>query len=138
MKAMPSEEFAKVVMGECSPISPFAPIAEYDPDGDCLEFFIEPDPFYAERIDDLVTVYLSEETGEIVGSLIKGIRGLIRKWPGFVVEIENGKVHLKHIFLAALWTSDRGRERMPVIRYRELIKAAEETDVEAEVGMALA
>jgi hypothetical protein len=44
----------------------------YDPDGACIEFLAKPEPFYAERIDDLVTVYYSQDTHEVIGSLLKG------------------------------------------------------------------
>ena len=55
------------------PAQQFRPTATYDPDGDCIEFLAKPDPFYAERVDDLVTVYYSQETNEVIGSLIKGV-----------------------------------------------------------------
>ena len=54
------------------PAEDFKPTAVYDPDGDCIEFIAKPDPFYAERVDDLLTVYYSQESGEEVGSLIEG------------------------------------------------------------------
>lgn len=61
------------------PSEPFEPSATYDPDGDRIEFIARPDSFYAERVDDLVTVYYSHETNEIVGSLIKGVSQLSRQ-----------------------------------------------------------
>ncbi|MCK4787137.1 MAG: hypothetical protein KAV87_25485, partial [Desulfobacteraceae bacterium] len=76
MKAMSSSEFGKFVMRmaeDSKRTKPFKPNARYDPDGDCIEFFTKPHSFYAERIDDLVTVYYSHETKEIIGSLIKGV-----------------------------------------------------------------
>jgi hypothetical protein len=54
----------------------FRPTATYDPDGDCIEFLAKPDSFHAERIDDLVTVYYSQETDEVIGALIKGVSKL--------------------------------------------------------------
>lgn len=73
MKAMTNEEFAERVNELARSVSGTPqPTAVYDPDGDCIEFLAKPEPFYAERIDDLVTVYYSQETREIIGSLIKG------------------------------------------------------------------
>ena len=46
----------------------FSPFADYDADGDCIEFFLKPDPHYGERVDGLLTVYRSQENKEIVGS----------------------------------------------------------------------
>ena len=64
MTVTSNSEFAKRMMLLARPSEQFKPTATYDPDGDCIEFLAKPDPFYAERIDDLVTVYYSQETGE--------------------------------------------------------------------------
>ena len=79
MTAASSSEFAKRMMLLAGPAEQFEPTAIYDPDGDCIEFLAKPDPFYAERVDDLVTVYYSQETNEVVGSLIKGVSGFWKK-----------------------------------------------------------
>lgn len=73
MTVTSNSEFAKRMMLLARPGEHFEPTAVYDPDGDCIEFVAKPDPFIAERIDDLVTVYTSQETGELTGSLIKGV-----------------------------------------------------------------
>ena len=77
MTAMSNSDFAKRMMLLARPAEQFEPTATYDPDGDCIEFLARPDPFYAERVDDLVTVYYSQESNEVVGSLIKGVRGFM-------------------------------------------------------------
>src|SRR6266852_2891605 len=103
-----NEEFAKRMMLLAKPAEQFRPTATYDPDGDCIEFLAKPDPFFAERVDDLVTVYYSQQTGEIVGSLIKGVcrfcQQFSKKNPGFRIVIQDGPVRLEHIFLARLWS----------------------------------
>ena len=75
MATMSSSDFAERMMLLASSATEFRPTATYDPDGDCIEFLAKPDPFYAERVDDLVTVYRSQETHEVVGSLTQGITG---------------------------------------------------------------
>jgi len=135
---MSNDDFAKKVMQLAKPAAEFKPVATYDPDGDCIEFFAAADLFYAERIDDRVTVYYSRETGEIVGSLIKGVRNLcmrlLEKFPGFKIAIHGDRVRLEHIFLAQLWSEPRDEDDMLVMTYEKLIKVAEETAVEAEVA----
>jgi hypothetical protein len=70
MTALTNEAFAARVLEVAGQPPPrFTPTAYYDPDGDCIEFLASPDNFYAERVDDLVTVYYSEETGAVIGSL---------------------------------------------------------------------
>ncbi len=70
MTVTSNEEFAKRMMLLTEPAEPFRPTATYDPDGDCIEFLVSPDPFYAERVDDVLTVYYSQETGQVIGSFI--------------------------------------------------------------------
>src|SRR5271155_4913715 len=108
MTAMSDSDFAKRMMLLARPAEQFRPTATYDPDGDCVEFLAKPDPFYAERVDDLVTVYYSQETGEVVGSLIKGVvrfcNEFSKKNPGFHIVIEDGPIRLEHLFLARMWS----------------------------------
>ena len=99
-------EFAKRMMLLAKPAAQFRQTAVYEPDGDCIEFLTNPDPFYAERVDELVTVYYSQETGEVIGSLIKGVsrfcKELSEKLPGFRIVVEDGPIRLEHLFLARL------------------------------------
>jgi hypothetical protein len=67
-------DLAKRMMLLARPAEQFVSTSTYDPDGDCIEFLAKPDPFYAERVDDLVTVYYSQETNEVIGSLITDVR----------------------------------------------------------------
>jgi hypothetical protein len=118
----------------------FKPTAAYDRDGDCIEFLAKPDAFYAERIDDLVTVYYSQETDEVIGSLIKGVskfcRELEGKLPGFKIEIHDGPVRLQHIFQARLWSGPFKPHDVPTLIYRKLIEVADDAVVEGELCMA--
>lgn len=140
MSAMSSSDFAKRMMLLARPAEQFEPTATYDPDGDCIEFLAKPDPFYAERVDDLVTVYYSQATNEVIGSLIKGVRGFCEKidqtMPGFKIEIRDGRVRLVHIFRARLWSSKTDPKALATLTYEKLIQVAEETDVEAEMCLA--
>ncbi len=135
MSALTNDEFAARVMELAAPVAPFSPTAYYDPDGDCIEFLARPDNFHAERVDDLVTVYHSEETGEIIGSLLKGVtplcQKLLERLPGFKIEIEHGKVKLVHIFLAQLWAADPNG--LATLTYQKLIDVAGPTGVEVEL-----
>jgi hypothetical protein len=133
-------DFAKLAMLHARPAAQFRPTATYDPDGDCIEFLAKPEPFFAERFDDLVTVYFSQETGEIIGSLIKGVttfyKEFTRKNPGFRIVIEGGPVRLEHLILARMWSSELSREKIRTLTYQKLIDVAGETIVEGDLCFA--
>lgn len=137
MTVTSNEEFAKRMLLLARPAEQFEPTAAYDPDGDCIEFLAKPDPFYGERLDDLVTVYYSQETDEVIGSLLKGVSKfcaeVLTKMPGFKVEIHDGKVQLVHIFRARLWSSRLDPQEMPSLIYQKLIEVANQSEVETEL-----
>jgi hypothetical protein len=129
-------EFAKRMMLLARPVEQFRPTATYDPDGDCIEFLAKADPFYAERVDDLVTVYYSQETGEVIGSLLKGVstfcKQMLEQMPGFQIEINNGRVRLVHLFRARLWSSAKDPQDLATLTYRKLINVAEQANAEVD------
>lgn len=139
MTVTSNADFAKRMMLLARPAEQFEPTATYDPDGDCIEFLAKPDPFYAERVDDLVTVYYSQETNEVVGSLIKGVSkfcdDLLAKMPGFRIEVRDGRVRLLHIFLARLWSSERDPQELVTLAYKKLIDVAQDTAVEVDAEL---
>jgi len=96
------------------------------------------EPFYAQRVDDLVTVYYRQETHEVIGSLIKGASRfcseILKRLPGFRIEVIDRDVRLEHIFRAKLWSAEHDPGDLVTITYRKLIKAAEETGVTLEGG----
>jgi hypothetical protein len=133
-----NKDFEQLILSQV-PTTPFKPLAHYDPDGDCIEFIASDESFYAERIDSLVTVYYGRQSKEIVGSLIKGVskfmREIIKRAPGFRIEIVDGRIKLKHLFTARLWSEEQcDPKAMPAVLYRKLRRVAEEASVEADVG----
>ena len=137
MTVTSNEDFAKRMMLLARPAEQFEPTATFDPDGDCIEFLAKPDPFYGERVDDLVTVYYSQESGEVIGSLLKGVSRfcaeMLTKMPGFKIEIHDGRVQLVHIFRARLWSSALDPQAMPALVYQKLIEVADKTEVETDM-----
>jgi hypothetical protein len=140
MSATSDTDFAKRMMLLARPAELFRPTATYDPDGDCIEFLAKPEPFYAERVDDLVTVYYGQESGEVVGSLVKGVarfcQEFSKKNPGFRIVIKDGPVHLEHLFLAHLWSTQQDPQAIQTLIYRKLIEVAGETVVDGEFCLA--
>jgi hypothetical protein len=139
MTTMSNEEFAKRMMLLAQPASEFKPEATYDPDGDCIEFLAKPDPFYEERVDDLLTVYYSQRTHEVVGSLVKGVSKLAKRMterlPGFAITIEDRRVRLEHFLLAGMWLRESQATSIQVLVYKKLAQIAEKTDVEVSADL---
>lgn len=137
MKAMPNDDFAKAVLSMGKAKARAKGIAHYEKDGACIEFFASSEPFYAERVDELVTVYYSQETKKIIGSQIKGVstfvRAMVDKFPGFGIEIRDGRIKLRHLFRAKLWSGKGDPNDVTVLQYQKLIEVAEESDVETDL-----
>ena len=137
MRKVTNDEFARLVMESTQSMKPFVPAADYDPDGDCIEFLTKPDPFYAKRIDNLLTVYHSQYNDEVIGSYIKGVSvlrdDLLKRYPGFAIEIHSGKVKLAHLFLAKMWSEPQPQDEILVMTYRQLIEKAQESNAEADL-----
>ncbi|MBM3881691.1 MAG: hypothetical protein FJ387_18525 [Verrucomicrobia bacterium] len=142
MKTMSNDEFAKRMMLLAKPASEFKPSAYYDADGDCIEFLAKPDPFYEERVDDLVTVYYSQKTGEVIGSLLKGVsklaRRLAQKLPGFLITIQDGRIRLEHLFLAGMWLQKSEPQAIDLLAYKKLAEIAERTSVDVSAELCAA
>lgn len=114
------------------PARVFLPFAEYNRDGDCIEFFLDPEPHYAERIDGLLTVYRSQQTNDIVGAQIKRVSQILKKFPGLQVEVHDGKISLVSIIRVSLWSLPRKHGQEVVHIYKILTDKAEGFSAEME------
>ncbi len=142
MSALSNEEFAKRVRDLAARVQSTGASAYYDPDGDCIEFLARAEEFWAERIDDLVTVYYSEQSGEVIGSLIKGVSRFIKEHPNLAIFVEAGRVRLSHLFLAGLLCDRPDQRDLEVLTYKkkqqvykELFERAEETQAETTLAI---
>lgn len=56
----------------------FRSAPQYFPTGDFLTYFLKDVPHYAERLDEVLTVYLDAATKELVGLKVKGVRHILK------------------------------------------------------------
>lgn len=98
----------------------FKPYAYYGEEEDALTFFFRDEQDYAKRLNKRVTVYLSTETGDLTGCLIKNVRQVLEDIGWFDVQIDHGRVNLKMLFLALRGTFAEQTEGRTL--YRELGK----------------
>lgn len=87
---------------------------QYFPEGDFVTLFVSGGLFYADRVDDLVTVYRSEDTDQIIGCKIKSVNSILQNFSGFGVLIEDHTVSIGLLFFGAA-NDDERRDA-----YREL------------------
>jgi hypothetical protein len=85
--------------------SGIAPKPWFNPDGDCIIYQTSDEPFVAERIDEVLTLYRSIESDAVIGYQIKGVRAILHLFDFdslTVTSAQNGKeVSLVAILLAA-------------------------------------
>lgn len=106
---------------------------EYDADGDCLEFFLGNDNFYAQRVDQLLTLYVSRSTNRPIGGMLKGVVSLVRKFlekaPGFAHEISGHSIEVEKLLTARLWSMEQDGARAE--SYKQLRTATAQKRVRA-------
>jgi hypothetical protein len=134
---MNSSEFAKAIESMVSrPGHP--PYVYSDLKRDYVEFLAAPDDYYAEYVDDHVTVFYSQVSREMIGSRISNIAELLRKFPGLYIEIHDSRVKIQHLLQCSVWATPEPAT-WPVIKHQKikaLIEVAERTDAQAELELA--
>ena len=113
----------------------FTPDPSYNPYGDCIHYHWRGDEFYADRIDDKLTVYRSTASGEAVGCQIKGISALVQLLGGFGISLNEQDGTPLAMFLFASQAAsdspvDAAAEREKVYRY--VLEQAGKAKVELE------
>jgi hypothetical protein len=83
----------------------------YSADGDFITIYLRDQDSYAERVDELLTVYLSVENHSLVGCKIKGVRRLLKTLGDFGVSISGKDISLNLLFLVGALFSPANRER---------------------------
>ena len=101
----------------------FQPIPHYFRNGDFVSYYFGNDPCRAQRVDDLLTVYLSDRTGELVGCKIKGVKHLLTSLGNFGVTIQDGDLKLGFFFCLGKSTAKDEEQRR---RYEELCGLAKD------------
>jgi hypothetical protein len=79
----------------------------WNPDGDCIIYQTTDEATIAERIDDVLTIYVSAISGKPIGFQIKGIAAMSHKfgWAGAEVEFKERDKELLEVSLSTLLLS---------------------------------
>ncbi len=100
------------------PSKGFRAVPHYFPAGDYVTFYVKDERCFAERVDDLLTVFLSSETGEMVGCKIKGIKHLLAALGVFGVVVSSADLALE---LFCVMGKSSAKDRDQRRRYDEAI-----------------
>lgn len=84
----------------------FIPRPLYTVEGDSLMFYLKDEESFRQRIDDLLTVYRSFATNDIIGCQIKGVRRKLDELNKFRVTVTSEEVDLSLLFLTYMATTD--------------------------------
>jgi hypothetical protein len=105
MTVMTDKEYEDAVLAltsqECGEFSPFAFVNE---EGDCIEFFVSAHDYYAQRVDDYLTLYLEEETEDVAGFVVKNVTQILERvatqQENYAFVIKDGEVCIQTLFFA--------------------------------------
>jgi hypothetical protein len=129
-----AEEFGQhVLKGVRADDEPFQAQTMYNPDGDCIEFLASPDSFVGERIDGLVTVYRSRESGEIVGSLIKGVKRFLERHKNLLIVVSENRVRIDHLLISQIAATGQQMGELEIRVYQKLVRMAVKSGAEADL-----
>lgn len=92
------------------------PEPAYLEDGDALVYFLEDVPHHADRVDGMLTAYLSLDDDRLVGCRIKGVRRLLSEMGRFGVQIQDEGVTMNLLFMAPGFAKPEPTRR----RYEEI------------------
>ena len=113
---------------ENPPAKKFVPYCYMSRQADTLTVYFEGDADFSKRLCDHLTVYISLDTGDVVGCRIKGISGLLEDLPNYI-QVKHGKVALSVIFLA-FWAGAKDDEASKAMN--DLARGASEHEMVLE------
>jgi len=100
----------------------FSPTPHYDPDSDSLSIFVSDDESFRERIDELLTVYRSFRTKEVVGCHVKHVRKILDTVHMFQLGIESRTITIGLILMGLRVTTEGDQAVVKNATYREIIR----------------
>ena len=119
------------------PVEHFEPFAFHNTDGDCIEFFVLPDDYFAERIDDYLTLYLDMDTEQVVGFVIKNVKRILerlsRQRPAMAFIVDDGIVVLRSLFVAMFANgrdnTNQEEQDLVIRHYKKVVEIAETNEI---------
>jgi len=107
----------------------FEPRPYYGHDEDCLTFYFHNAESYGRRVDELLTLFLSLETNDLVGCQVKGIRKNLKRLGDFGIAIKHGKVRLGLFFHLLAFLAEKPEQKES---YLDLSRRTKDLDVQLD------
>lgn len=117
---------------EQNPPKEFRAAPVYFPTGDFLTYLLKDCPCIAERLDDVVTIYLSRDTRELVGFKVKGVHHILKKAGAFGVGVGGGDGVRMGLFFFAGAAPDRA-DKLPKMKWYERLEAFADITVDRQL-----
>lgn len=116
---------------KANPAKTFQSAPVYFPTGDFLTYLLRDGPCVAERLDDVVTLYLSPDTRELVGFKVKGVCHILKKAGAFGVGVGGGDGVRLGLFFFAGAAPDRA-DKLPKMKWYERLEAFADITVDRQ------
>ena len=111
------------------PCKGFDPVPHYSAAGDYVSYFFRNERCFAQRLDELVTVYLAMDSRELVGCKIKGVRHILETAGKLGVSLDGGDLRLGLLFLPGAVNASEVEHKQ---RYDELARLTRDAVVKRE------
>ena len=96
-------------------------------------FYVDSAESYAKRVDELLTLFLSLKTNELVGCQVKGVRKNLKRLGQFGISVKHGKVRLDLVFHLLAFLAEKPSQRR---KYLELSERCKDVDLELDASFA--
>jgi hypothetical protein len=114
----------------------FNSVPHYSALGDFVTYYFRDARAYEQRVDELLTVYLTMDSNELVGCKIKGVRHILQTAGDFGVALDAGKgVRLGFFFFIGAAAAKDAKQKE---RYEELGRVAKDAVVDRKELEAIA
>ncbi|MBW3598483.1 MAG: hypothetical protein KY475_14580 [Planctomycetes bacterium] len=110
-----------------APVGEFEPYMRFSKEADALTFYFKPDREHSKRLSDHVTLFLSVDTGEVVGCRVKGVAEILEDLPNYI-SVNHDGVLLSVLFLPFRGDVDESARRA----LNDLARAASERNLRFE------
>lgn len=105
----------------------FKPVPHYFPTGDFVSYFFSNERCHEQRVDDLLTVYLANDTKKLVGCKIEGVKHILDMAGNFGVRVDDGEVKLGLFFWMG---ASLAKDELQKGRYEELNRLAKDAAID--------